>query len=97
MSLLHLWPRIAVVVIVAATSLSGCVSLQDQSELAFTLSEEPQFSNEMQWASLPWRVDPSDEIPKKLPDSPPYDSLEVDVFFCAPHSVLQWSILQCCD
>ena len=84
MSLLHLWPRIAVVVIVAATSLSGCVSLQDQSELAFTLSEEPQFSNEMQWASLPWRLDPSDEIPKKLPNSPPYDSLEVDVFFVHP-------------
>jgi hypothetical protein len=84
MSSLHSWLKIVLASCVISISLVGCVALQDQSEVTFFPPEAPQFSNESHWASLPWRMDPSDQTPQKLPVAPAWDSLDVDVFFVHP-------------
>ena len=84
MSLKLLWPRIVFFSWGVGLSLSGCVSLQDQSEVVFSSPKAPQYSIESHWASLPWRVDPSDQTPKNLPLVTAWDSLDVDVFFVHP-------------
>lgn len=65
-------------------TLSSCATLQDQSELMFSPPLPPEFADETNWASLPWRLDPSDETPKKIPESAILDSINVDVFFIHP-------------
>ncbi len=82
--MLNSLPRIPLFFSLVFLSLQGCVTLQKQSEVVFTPPSPPQFSNEPHWASLPWRSDPSDEIPRNFPVSEVSDSLNVDIFFVHP-------------
>ena len=84
MSMLNSLLRIPCCFSLVLLSLQGGVTHQKQSEVAFAPPSPPQFSNEPHWASLPWRLDPSDEIPRNLPVSAVSDSLNVDVFFVHP-------------
>ena len=52
--------------------------------MTFAPPSPPEFSNEAHWASLPWRVDPSDALPKNIPEITSFDSINVDVFFIHP-------------
>ncbi|MDE0871588.1 MAG: DUF3089 domain-containing protein [Flavobacteriales bacterium] len=70
--------------LVGMVLVSGCATLQDPSLLQYIPPPAPNYDLSEHWASLPHRLDPSDEWPKNLPESEALDSIDVDVFFLYP-------------
>lgn len=74
-------------IVLFALSSVGCSRLQNPNQLTWNPGESPDYKLADAWISLPNRMDPSDEVPKGLPDSLNFDKqseLEVDVFFVHP-------------
>ena len=75
----------SLLLVMAASLLSGCAGLQDPLELTWDPGTQPDYAHEAAWLSLPGRTDASDAVPKKSPQQrEAMDSLDVDVFFLHP-------------
>jgi len=79
------FPSVWLLAWVVGSGLTSCAGLQDPAGLTWDPGAAPNYTSDAAWLSLPGRVDASDEVPKKLPQTEiAVDSLEVDVFFVHP-------------
>lgn len=66
-------------------AMCGCSTLQDPASLVFAPGASTDYAMESNWASLPERMDASDQIPRGLPATNQIEPVrDVDVFFIYP-------------